>query len=68
MIAGIAIGVAIGVIAALLVCIVFAFKYSAREKNEKKPEGSERPPTDYEMHRFFNRFNIQRDLRHNKRA
>ncbi|OCL07842.1 hypothetical protein AOQ84DRAFT_364645 [Glonium stellatum] len=67
-IAGIAIGVAIAVITALLVCAVFAFGYSARKKSEKKPEESERPPTDYEMHRFFNRFNIQRDAWHNRRA
>ena len=67
-IVSIAIGVAIAVIAALLVCVVFAFRYSARKKSEKKPEGSERPPTDYEMYQFFNGFNIQRNLRHNKRA
>jgi len=65
---GIAIGVAVAVIAAFFVCIVFAFRYSARKKSEKKPEGSERPPTDYEIHRLFNRFNMQRDLRHNRRA
>ncbi|KAJ9138358.1 hypothetical protein NKR23_g8508 [Pleurostoma richardsiae] len=69
-IAGISVAAAV-VFLGLLAAVLFLFLRRRRrepkgKEKEKAPQTAERPAQDYGMHRFFNRFNMQRDPTHNR--